>query len=147
MNVVKKMKEVNSIVGGEGGGGIIYPELHYGRDALVGIALFLGLIVEKGTNKVSDLKNDYSKYFMTKLKVSLKDDKVIDNVFKKIISKYSNLSPNTEDGIRIDFSNGWIIMRKSNTEPIVRIFSESDTQEQAESLAKKIHNEIKSLSN
>ena len=103
MNVVKKMKEVNSIVGGEGGGGIIYPELHYGRDALVGIALFLGLIVEKGTNKVSDLKNDYSKYFMTKLKVSLKDDKVIDNVFKKIISKYSNLSPNTEDGIRIDF--------------------------------------------
>ena len=84
---------------------------------------------------------------MTKLKVSLKDDKVIDNVFKKIISKYSNLSPNTEDGIRIDFSNGWIIMRKSNTEPIVRIFSESDTQEQAESLAKKIYNEIKSLSN
>ena len=147
MNVVKKMKEVNSIVGGEGGGGIIYPELHYGRDALVGIALFLGLIVEKGTNKVSDLKNDYSKYFMTKLKVSLKDDKVIDNVFKKIISKYSNLSPNTEDGIRIDFSNGWIIMRKSNTEPIVRIFSESDTQQQAESLAKKIYNEIKSLSN
>ena len=84
---------------------------------------------------------------MTKLKVSLKDDKVIDNVFKKIISKYSNLSPNTDDGIRIDFSNGWIIMRKSNTEPIVRIFSESDTQEQAESLAKKIYNEIKSLSN
>ena len=84
---------------------------------------------------------------MTKLKVSLKDDKVIDNVFKKIISKYSNLSPNTEDGIRIDFSNGWIIMRKSNTEPIVRIFSESDTQEQAESLAEKIYNEIKSLSN
>ena len=84
---------------------------------------------------------------MTKLKVSLKDDKVIDNVFKKIISKYSNLSPNTEDGIRIDFSNGWIIMRKSNTEPIVRIFSESDTQQQAESLAKKIYNEIKSLSN
>ena len=147
MNVVKKMKEVNSIVGGEGGGGIIYPELHYGRDALVGTALFLGLIVEKGTNKVSDLKNDYSKYFMTKLKVSLKDDKVIDNVFKKIISKYSNLSPNTEDGIRIDFSNGWIIMRTSNTEPIVRIFSESDTQQQVESLAKKIYNEIKSLSN
>ncbi|MAX01454.1 MAG: phosphoglucosamine mutase, partial [Flavobacteriaceae bacterium] len=147
MNVVKKMKEVNSIVGGEGGGGIIYPELHYGRDALVGIALFLGLLVKKNINNISDLKNDYPKYFMKKLKVSLKDDKIIDEIFIKVVSKYSNLSPNTEDGVRIDFPNGWVHMRKSNTEPIVRIFSESKNQNEADILAKSIEDEIISLSN
>ena len=147
MNVVKKMKEVNSIVGGEGGGGIIYPELHYGRDALVGIALFLGLLVKKNINNISDLKNDYSKYFMKKLKISLKDDKIIEEIFIKIVSKYSSLSPNTDDGVRIDFPNGWVHMRKSNTEPIVRIFSESKNQNEADILAKSIEDEIISLSN
>ena len=147
MNVVKKMKEVNSVVGGEGGGGIIYPELHYGRDALVGIALFLGLLVKRNINNISDLKNDYSKYYMKKLKVSLKDDKIIEEIFIKIVSKYSNLSPNTDDGVRIDFPNGWVHMRKSNTEPIVRIFSESKNQNEADILAKSIEDEIISLSN
>tara|TARA_Y100000385_G_scaffold78062_1_gene79261 strand:- start:3377 stop:4765 length:1389 start_codon:yes stop_codon:yes gene_type:complete len=145
MNVVKKMKEVNSVVGGEGGGGIIYPELHYGRDALVGVALFLGLLVKKGC-KVSDLKGNYPEYFMKKLKVSLKDDKIIEKVFKDITDTYSNLSPNTDDGVRIDFDKGWVHMRKSNTEPIVRIFSESNTQSHADELALKIQKEIVSLS-
>ena len=146
MNVVKKMKEVNSVVGGEGGGGIIYPELHYGRDALVGVALFLGLLVKKEC-KISDLKNDYPEYFMKKLKVLLKDDKIIDKIFQDITVKYSDLSPNTDDGVRIDFEDGWVHMRKSNTEPIVRIFSESSNQSKADDLALKIQKEILSLSN
>ncbi|MBT3281835.1 MAG: phosphoglucosamine mutase [Cryomorphaceae bacterium] len=146
MNVVKKMKEVNSVVGGEGGGGIIYPELHYGRDALVGVALFLGLLVKKEC-KISDLKNDYPEYFMKKLKVLLKDDKIIDKIFQDITVKYSDLSPNTDDGVRIDFEDGWVHMRKSNTEPIVRIFSESSNQSKADNLALKIQKEILSLSN
>ena len=144
MNVVKKMKEINSVVGGEGGGGIIYPELHYGRDALVGIALFLGLLVNKKC-KVSALKNDCPEYFMKKLKVSLKDNNIIDNIFKEIVNRYSDLNPNTEDGVRIDFPDGWVHMRKSNTEPIVRIFSESNDQKRADSLALNIEKEIKSL--
>ncbi|MDB3967580.1 phosphoglucosamine mutase [Flavobacteriaceae bacterium] len=146
MNVVKKMKEVNSVVGGEGGGGIIYPELHYGRDALVGVALFLGLLVKKEC-KISDLKNDYPEYFMKKLKVLLKDDKIIDKIFQDITVKYSDLSPNTDDGVRIDFVDGWVHMRKSNTEPIVRIFSESSNQSKADDLALKIQKEILSLTN
>jgi len=146
MNVVKKMKEVNSVVGGEGGGGIIYPELHYGRDALDGVALFLGLLVKKEC-KISDLKNDYPEYFMKKLKVLLKDDKIIDKIFQDITVKYSDLSPNTDDGVRIDFEDGWVHMRKSNTEPIVRIFSESSNQSKADDLALKIQKEILSLTN
>lgn len=145
MNVVKKMKEVGAIVGGEGGGGIIYPELHYGRDALVGIALFLGLIVKKGKS-VSEIMKDYPIYFMKKLKISLKDSELIDSAFEKIVNKYSDLSPNTEDGVRIDFDNGWVHMRKSNTEPIVRIFSESSSQNIADDIALMIEKEIKDLS-
>lgn len=145
MNVVKKMKEVGAIVGGEGGGGIIYPELHYGRDALVGIALFLGLIVKKG-KAVSEIMKDYPIYYMKKLKISLKDSALIDSAFDKIVNKYSDLSPNTEDGVRIDFDNGWVHMRKSNTEPIVRIFSESSSQNIADDIALMIEKEIKDLS-
>ncbi len=145
MNVVKKMKEVGAIVGGEGGGGIIYPELHYGRDALVGIALFLGLIVKKG-KAVSEIMKDYPIYYMKKLKISLKDSALIDSAFDKIVNKYSDLSPNTEDGVRIDFDNGWVHMRKSNTEPIVRIFSESNSQNIADDIALMIEKEIKDLS-
>ena len=144
MNVVKKMKEVNSVVGGEGGGGIIYPDLHYGRDALVGVALFIALLVKK-ESKVSLLKNDYPEYFMKKLKISMKNHKVIDSAFKEILKKYSDLNPNTEDGIRINFKDSWVHMRKSNTEPIIRIFSESDTQKKADDVAIKIQNEILSL--
>ena len=134
----------DSLIGGEGNGGVIYPELHYGRDALVGIALFLSLLVTKGT-KVSSLKEDYPKYYMKKLKISLDNSNLIDQVFKKIINKYSKLSPNTEDGVRIDFDNGWVHIRKSNTEPIVRIFSESSSQVDADNIAFKIESEIKGL--
>ena len=145
MNVVKKMKEVSSIVGGEGGGGIIYPELHYGRDALVGIALFLALLVDKKC-KVSKLKGQYSEYFMKKIKITLEDSNLIDRSFKVIAENYSELSPNTEDGVRIDFEDAWVHMRKSNTEPIIRIFAEANSQYIANSYALKIEKEIKSIS-
>ena len=145
MNVVKKMKEVSSIVGGEGGGGIIYPELHYGRDALVGIALFLALLVDKKC-KVSKLKGQYSEYFMKKIKITLEDSNLIDRSFKVIAENYSELSPNTEDGVRIDFEDAWVHMRKSNTEPIIRIFAEANSQDIADSYASKIEKEIKSIS-
>jgi len=145
MNVVKKMKEVSSIVGGEGGGGIIYPELHYGRDALVGIALFLGLLVDKKC-KVSELKSQYSSYYMKKIKITLKDSKLIDKTFNVITENYSELSPNTEDGVRIDFDDAWVHMRKSNTEPIIRIFAEANSQDIADTYALKIEKEIKSIS-
>ena len=145
MNVVKKMKEVSSIVGGEGGGGIIYPELHYGRDALVGIALFLGLLVDKKC-KVSELKSQYSSYYMKKIKITLKDSKLIDRTFNVITENYSKLSPNTEDGVRIDFDDAWVHMRKSNTEPIIRIFAEANSQDIADTYALKIEKEIKSIS-
>jgi phosphomannomutase len=145
MNVVKKMKEVSSIVGGEGGGGIIYPELHYGRDALVGIALFLGLLVDKKC-KVSELKSQYSSYYMKKIKITLKDSKLIDRTFNVITENYSELSPNTEDGVRIDFDDAWVHMRKSNTEPIIRIFAEAKSQDIADTYALKIEKEIKSIS-
>jgi phosphomannomutase len=144
MNVVKKMKEVSSIVGGEGGGGIIYPELHYGRDALVGIALFLALLVEKKC-KVSELKSQYSEYFMKKIKITLEDSNLIDRSFKVIAENYSELSPNTEDGVRIDFEDAWVHMRKSNTEPIIRIFAEANSQDIANRYALKIEKEIKSI--
>ena len=145
MNVVKKMKEVSSIVGGEGGGGIIYPELHYGRDALVGIALFLGLLVDKKC-KVSELKSQYSTYYMKKIKITLKDSNLIDRTFNMITKNYSELSPNTEDGVRIDFDDAWVHMRKSNTEPIIRIFAEANSQDIANKYALKIEKEIKSIS-
>ena len=144
MNVVKKMKEVSSIVGGEGGGGIIYPELHYGRDALVGIALFLALLVDKKC-KVSELKPQYSEYFMKKIKITLEDSNLIDRSFKVIAENYSELSPNTEDGVRIDFEDAWVHMRKSNTEPIIRIFAEANSQDIANRYALKIEKEIKSI--
>jgi phosphomannomutase len=145
MNVVKKMKEVSSIVGGEGGGGIIYPELHYGRDALVGIALFLGLLVDKKC-KVSELKSQYSTYYMKKIKITLKDSNLIDRAFNMITKNYLELSPNTEDGVRIDFDDAWVHMRKSNTEPIIRIFAEANSQDIANKYALKIEKEIKSIS-
>ena len=145
MNVVKKMKEVDSIVGGEGGGGIIYPKLHYGRDALVGIALFLALLVDKKCN-VSELKSQYSEYYMKKIKITLKDSNIIDKTFEVIAQNYSQLSPNIEDGVRIDFKDAWVHMRKSNTEPIIRIFAEAKSQEIADNYASKIEKEIKSIS-
>jgi phosphomannomutase len=142
-NVVKMMKEVDAVIGGEGSGGIIYPTLHYGRDALVGIALTLqNLLEEKHT--ISQLKDKLPKYFINKKKVELNDTSP-DNVIEFMIKKYSNEKLNSDDGLRIDFSDHWIHLRKSNTEPIIRIIVEAMSKDQAEELSKKYLNEIKMI--
>ncbi len=142
-NVVKMMKEVDAIIGGEGSGGVIYPALHYGRDALVGIALTLQNLLEENCT-ISQLKDKLPKYFITKKKVELNDISP-DNVIEFMIKKYSSEKINTEDGLRIDFSDHWIHLRKSNTEPIIRIIVEAVSKDQAEELSKKYFNEIKKL--
>ncbi|MCS7054284.1 MAG: phosphoglucosamine mutase [Ignavibacterium sp.] len=141
-NVVKKMKEVNAIIGGEGSGGVIYPVLHYGRDALVGIALTLQNLVE---NKISlsEFKANLPEYFISKKKIEL--TKSPDEILNKLIDNYSNQKINTDDGLRIDFEEYWIHLRKSNTEPIIRIIVEAKTQNLADEIADKFFNEIVKL--
>lgn len=141
-NVVKKMKEVNAIIGGEGSGGVIYPVLHYGRDALVGIALTLQNLVE---NKISlsELKANLPEYFISKKKIEL--TKSPDEILNKLIDNYSNQKINTDDGLRIDFEEYWIHLRKSNTEPIIRIIVETKTQNLSDEIADKFFNEIVKL--
>ena len=124
INVVEKMKKINAVIGGEGNGGIIYPELHYGRDALVGVALFLSLLTESPL-KVSELRATYPNYFMSKKKISLSEDLDFDLILKEIESKYSDHNPITIDGVKIEFELSWVHLRKSNTEPIVRLNVES----------------------
>ena len=142
VNVVDKMKAKNAVIGGEGNGGVIYPELHYGRDALVGIALFLSHLVKSG-KKVSELRNTYPNYVLSKNKKELTPDMDIDNILKKVKQKYENDYPiNTEDGLKIEFGNQWVHLRKSNTEPIIRIYSESGSREESEKLAEMIIREI-----
>ena len=137
VNVVKMMKETNAVVGGEGNGGIILPELHYGRDALVGIALFLSYLAEY--NKPSAiLRNSYPKYFIAKNKIELTPEIDIDTLLEKMELKYKNFPTNTIDGVKIEFDNSWVHMRKSNTEPIIRIYAEADSKSTAEHLANKI---------
>ncbi len=142
--VVNKMKKVNAVIGGEGNGGIIYPELHYGRDALVGIALFLSHLA-KSKKSCSQLRSQYPNYYLSKNKIQLDDLTDIGKVFEKIKLKYKKFPINTEDGIRIDFDKDWVHLRRSNTEPIIRIYSESQSQTTAESLAEKMILDIKSL--
>ena len=142
-NVVKKMKEVNAVIGGEGSGGVIYPELHYGRDALVGIAFTLQYLTDCG-KKLSEIKNDLPKYFIAKKKIDLKNVSP-DDVINKMIEKYSNERINTEDGLRIDFTDHWVHFRKSNTEPIIRIITESKSQSYSVELSKKYFDEINVL--
>ncbi len=142
-NVVKKMKEVNAIIGGEGSGGVIYPALHYGRDALVGIAFTLQYLADSG-KKLSKIKEELPNYFITKKKVDLKNVSP-DEVISKLIEKYSDNKINTEDGLRIDFSDHWVHLRKSNTEPIIRIIVEALDKTSAEKYAEKYFNEIKNL--
>ena len=144
VNVVEMMKATNAIIGGEGNGGVIYPELHYGRDALVGVALFLTLLAKKNCI-MSELRKTYPNYIISKNKIELTPDIDVDNVLKSMAEKYKNQPVNTIDGVKIEFGNEWVHLRKSNTEPIIRIYSESQTEEKANELAQKIINDIKSL--
>ena len=144
VNVVTKIKETNAIIGGEGNGGVIYPESHYGRDALVGIALFLSLLSERNCS-VSELRKSYPTYFMSKNKIELTAGIDVDAILLAIKEKYSNENINDIDGVKIDFADSWVHLRKSNTEPIIRIYSEAATLEDSESLAQKIISDIKQL--
>ena len=144
VNVVEMMKKTNAIIGGEGNGGIIYPELHYGRDALVGIALFLTHLAKFGKS-ASRLKATYPSYFISKNKIELTPEINVDQVLSEIEEKYSSNPINTIDGVKIDFENEWVHLRKSNTEPIIRIYSESANEATAEHLAKKIISDIKDI--
>ena len=146
VNVVELMKETNAIIGGEGNGGIIYPELHYGRDSLVGVALFLSLLAEKQI-AVSALKASYPSYFMSKEKITLTPAIDVDNILKVMAERYSNEDITTIDGVKIDFAENWVHLRKSNTEPIIRIYTEAKSQESADDLASKIISEIKQIAN
>jgi phosphomannomutase len=146
VNVVKKMKEQNAVIGGEGNGGIIYPELHYGRDALVGIALFLTHLAQSGLT-CSDLRKTYPYYIISKNKIELTSDIDIPNLFKKLEEKYKKQEINTEDGLKILFDNDWVHLRPSNTEPIIRIYSESEHQTTADNIAHRIIKDISELIN
>ena len=144
VNVVTKMKEVNAVIGGEGNGGIIYPESHYGRDALVGVALFLTHLAKKKI-KVSELRASYPAYFMSKKKIELTPTLDVDAILKEIAQRYQDEDVNTIDGVKIDFENHWIHLRKSNTEPIIRIYTEAQTQTEADQVADTMISEIKSI--
>jgi len=141
VNVVNKMKEVNAVIGGEGNGGIIYPETHFGRDALVGVALFLTHLANKNCS-ASVLKSSYPKYFMTKNKIALTPEIDVDNLLEKVATQYANQDINTIDGVKIDLEEGWIHLRKSNTEPIIRIYTEGSSETGAQNLSDKIKRDI-----
>jgi phosphomannomutase len=144
VHVVKKMKEVNAVIGGEGNGGIIYPELHYGRDALVGIALFLTYLAKSGKS-CFQLRKQYPNYYISKNKIQMEENLDLDKVLNRVKTKYKSHPVNTEDGIRIEFENDWVHLRRSNTEPIIRIYSESHNLTTAEKLAEKIIADIKNF--
>ncbi len=146
VNVVELMKKNNAIIGGEGNGGIIYPELHYGRDALVGVALFLTYLADIG-GTVKELRDSYPSYFMSKQKIQLTPELDVDAVLKAMEEKYENEDITTIDGVKIDFAENWVHLRKSNTEPIIRIYTEAKSQASADDLAKKIMGEIKEIAN
>ena len=144
VNVVTKMKANNAVIGGEGNGGIIYPESHYGRDSLVGTALFLMLMAEKG-GTVAELRASYPSYFMSKKKIQLTPGLDVDGILKAMAEKYQNEDISTIDGVKIDFSENWVHLRKSNTEPIIRIYTEAKSQTEADGLADRIIGEIKAV--
>ena len=144
VNVVTKMKANNAIIGGEGNGGIIYPASHYGRDALVGTALFLMLMAEKG-GTVADLRASYPSYFMSKKKIQLTPELDVDALLEGMHQNYANEKVTTIDGVKIDFAENWVHLRKSNTEPIIRVYTEAKSQEAADNLADKIIGEIKNI--
>ena len=144
VNVVEKMKEINAIIGGEGNGGVIYPDLHYGRDALIGIALFLTQIAEKDIS-VKNLRKSYPNYFISKNKIKLTKDVNVNLILSTLERKFKNEDITTIDGLKIDFNDGWVHLRKSNTEPIIRIYAESNSQEDASKLADDMILEIKKI--
>ncbi|SDS22155.1 phosphomannomutase [Formosa sp. Hel1_31_208] len=146
VNVVTLMKKNNAVIGGEGNGGVIYPELHYGRDALVGVALFLSLLAE-GHMTVSELRASYPNYFMSKKKIQLTPDLDVDGILEVMEKNYAHEKLTTIDGVKIDFTNSWVHLRKSNTEPIIRIYTEAPSQHEAVDLADRIISEIKSIAN
>jgi phosphomannomutase len=144
VNVVEKMKAIHAVIGGEGNGGIIYPESHYGRDALVGIALFLSHLAEKKC-KVSELRDQYPAYTISKNKIELTPNIDVDHILNKMALAYANEEVDTTDGVKIYIGKEWVHLRKSNTEPIIRIYSESKNAEAADALAKRIITEIQEL--
>ncbi|MBQ5697896.1 MAG: phosphoglucosamine mutase [Muribaculaceae bacterium] len=144
VNVVAKMKETNAVIGGEGNGGVIYPEAHYGRDALVGVALFLSLLAKSGKT-VSQLKASYPQYAIAKNKIELTPEIDVDKILAAMKEKYANENITDIDGVKIDFADSWVHLRKSNTEPIIRIYSEAHSMQEADKLADDIKGVIKSL--
>jgi phosphomannomutase len=144
VNVVAAMKAEKAVIGGEGNGGIIYPELHYGRDALVGIALFLSHLADCKLS-VSDLRASYPSFFMSKNKVTLEEGMDVDGILEKIKDAYIDQNPSTIDGVKIDFEDQWVHLRKSNTEPIIRIYTEATNQAAADALAETVLNQIRAL--
>jgi phosphomannomutase len=146
VNVVEMMKECNAVIGGEGNGGVIYPDLHYGRDALVGIALFLTHLA-KSDMSVLRLRSKYPSYHISKNKIELTRDINVDKVLEAVKKKYKKQPINTVDGVKIEFDMEWVHLRKSNTEPIIRIYSESDMEAKADTLARKIMSDIKEIIN
>ena len=144
VNVVNAMKATDAVIGGEGNGGIIFPESHYGRDALVGVALFLSLVAERKI-AVSTLRASYPSYFMSKKKIDLNPSIDVDGILEAMEAKYAHEQISTIDGVKIDFEMEWVHLRKSNTEPIIRIYTEAPSQEKADILADKIIQEIKNI--
>ena len=144
VNVVAKMKETHAVIGGEGNGGVIYPESHYGRDALVGIALFLSHLAHEG-KKVSELRATYPNYFIAKNRIDLTPETNVDAILAKVKELYKNEEINDIDGVKIDFPDKWVHLRKSNTEPIIRVYSEAATMEAADELGKQIMDIVYSL--
>ena len=144
VNVVTEMKRVEAIIGGEGNGGIIYPELHYGRDALVGVALFLSLLAERG-GSVQQLRESYPAYFMSKNKIQLTEQINPDQILRAMEQKYAHEQTTTIDGLKIDFTDSWVHLRKSNTETIIRIYTEAKSQKEADALAQRFIQEMQAL--
>ena len=144
VNVVNKMKAVDAVIGGEGNGGIIVPELHYGRDALIGIALFLSHLAKFGKS-IKEIRNTYPNYIISKNKIELSTEVNLKDVLEKIKDKYINQPVNTEDGVKIEFDKDWVHLRGSNTEPIIRIYAESSSETMAENIAKRIMQDIRDI--
>ena len=144
VNVVQLMKDSKAVIGGEGNGGIIYPELHYGRDSLVGVALFLTYLAEKKM-KVSELRKSYPAYYMSKNKIELTPGLNVDQILEQVEQNYASEEISTIDGVKIDFADHWIHLRKSNTEPIIRIYTEAKSQKQADEAAENMISEIKRI--
>ena len=142
VNVVKKMKEVEAVIGGEGNGGIIVPDFHYGRDALIGIGLFLSHLAAQKSS-IKSLRSTYPDYFISKNKIELAKGINVSEIFEKIRQKYPRNPVNTEDGLKIEFDNDWVHLRTSNTEPIIRIYAESDYESKANNIATRLMQDIR----